>query len=59
MENLLQGIPGVCIYIDDILITGHTEDWERQTTQGIRICVLLPGLVADGIGVSTYISAHL
>ncbi|XP_064400577.1 uncharacterized protein K02A2.6-like [Halichondria panicea] len=26
MENLLQGIPGVCIYIDDILITGHTEE---------------------------------
>ena len=25
MENLLQGIPGVCIYIDDILVTGHTD----------------------------------
>ena len=26
MENLLQGIPGVCVYIDDILITGHTDE---------------------------------
>ena len=25
METLLQGIPGVCIYIDDILITGRTD----------------------------------
>ena len=26
MENLLQGIPRVCIYIDDILVTGATKD---------------------------------
>ena len=25
-RNLLQGIPGVCVYIDDILVTGSTEE---------------------------------
>ena len=25
MENLLQGIPKVCVYLDDILITGATK----------------------------------
>ena len=26
IENVLRGIPRVCVYIDDILITGNTED---------------------------------
>ena len=26
MENLLQGIPRVCVYLDDILVTGATEE---------------------------------
>ena len=26
MEGVLKGIPGVCIYLDDILITGQTEE---------------------------------
>ena len=26
MKNSLQGIPHVCVYIDDILVTGATEE---------------------------------
>ena len=26
MDTLLQGIPGVCVYIDNILVTGGTEE---------------------------------
>ena len=30
MDNLLQGIPGVCVYLNDILITGSTEEEHFQ-----------------------------
>ena len=26
METVLQGIPGICVYIDDILVTGESEE---------------------------------
>ena len=26
MENILKGIPRVCVYLDDILVTGSTEE---------------------------------
>lgn len=26
MDNLLQGIPHVAVYLDDILVTGETEE---------------------------------
>ena len=32
MESILQGIPGVCVYLNDILITGKTEE-EHLTNQ--------------------------
>ena len=46
MENLLQGIPRVCVYIDDILVTGATEEehlanlaqvLQRLKTAGMRL----------------------
>ena len=30
MENILQGINHVCVYLDDILITGSTEEEHLQ-----------------------------
>ena len=34
MENILQGIKGVCVCIDDILITGSTEEEHLQPGTG-------------------------
>ena len=44
METLLQGIPHVTVYIDDILITGKTEADHLQTLEK-----LLEHLAMDGL----------
>ena len=59
MKNLLQGIKGVCVYINDILITGSTEEehlrnlaqvLQRLESAGMRLkrqkCVFLLPSVA-------------
>ena len=35
MENLLRGIPGVAVYIDDILITGATQEEHLQSLEEV------------------------
>ena len=44
METLLQGLPGVCLYLDDILITGKT-DQEHLT----NLSAVLQKLAAAGM----------
>ena len=36
METLLQGIPGVYVYIDDILVTGRTEEHLEHFKEVLR-----------------------
>ena len=35
MDNLLQGIPKICVYLDDILVTGATEAEHSHNLQEV------------------------
>ena len=39
METLLQSIPHLSVYIDDILITGETEGDHLQTLERVLECL--------------------
>ena len=44
MENLIQGIPQVSVYIDDILITGHTESEHVANVEKVLERLSLAGM---------------
>ena len=35
MENILQGLPMVVVYIDDILISGHTDEEHLENLEKV------------------------
>ena len=35
MGNLVQGIPGVVVYIDDVLITGHSNEEHLKSLEEV------------------------
>jgi len=44
MEMLLQDVPNVKVYLDDILITGSTEEAHLQTLETVLDCLWKAGL---------------
>ena len=44
MENLLQGLNGVCVYFDDILITGSTLEEHLQNLENVLTKIEKAGL---------------
>ena len=44
MENLLQGLNGVCVYFDDILITGSTLEEHLQNLDNVLTKIEKAGL---------------
>ena len=44
MENVLQGIPGVCVYVDDILVTSKNEEGHLRTLDAAMVRLEEAGL---------------
>ena len=44
MDNILQGIPGVVVYLDDILIAGHTVKEHLQSLETVLDRLMKAGL---------------
>ena len=44
MENLLQGIPNTCIYLDDVLITGDSQQSHLANLEGVLCKLQTAGL---------------
>lgn len=44
MEGILQGIPNVCVYIDDILVTGPSEQEHLKTLDNVFTRLAAAGL---------------
>ena len=44
METLLQGLQGVCVYLDDILVTGRTTEEHLHNLQEVLQCLEESGM---------------
>ena len=44
IEGILRGIPHVCIYLDDILVTGKTKEEHLQTLDTVLTRLEVAGL---------------
>ena len=44
MENILQGLPHTCVYIDDILITGANDEEHIHNLEAVLSCLEKAGL---------------
>ena len=44
MENIIQALPGVSVYIDDILITGKMTEEHLHNLEAVLQCLEQAGL---------------